>query len=311
MNLLYCFDDGYNKQACLSILSFAKQNLSDINIYIIHQNPGSFDIYKDILKNYKNISLYFYKFNNKDNIQLPLKEFDHISEATYYRLFIEQHLPVNLREILYVDADVFCINNIENRYIHIFNEMNKSKFTIAARNDGSLKNNEKLFKDLNLKDSYFNAGVMFINLELWRKSNTTNFLIEKLEEIKHKITFWDQDVLNAHFDGEYFQLDEGMNFYPPELFDNEKYKQLKRNVSLIHYAGSKKPWKLSGGINFLANFYHDLHYDVFEKHHITFDYKRVDFFNLIKSVFTLRIFELNYPLQYIKETISNLINNHE
>ena len=87
---------------------------------------------------------------------------------------------------------------------------------------GVLKNNEKLFKDLNLKDSYFNAGVMFINLELWRKSNTTNFLIEKLEEIKHKITFWDQDVLNAHFDGEYFQLDEGMNFYPPELFDNEK-----------------------------------------------------------------------------------------
>ena len=102
-------------------------------------NPESFDIYKDILKNYKNISLYFYKFNNKDNVQLPLKEFDHISEATYYRLFIEQHLPVNLREILYVDADVFCINNVENKYIHIFNEMDKSKFTIAARNDGVLK----------------------------------------------------------------------------------------------------------------------------------------------------------------------------
>ena len=34
--------------------------------------------------------------------------YGHISEATYYRLFLDKYLPDNLDYILYVDADIIC-----------------------------------------------------------------------------------------------------------------------------------------------------------------------------------------------------------
>ena len=46
LNLLYCFDSGYNVQTFVSINSFIK-NLKEykFNIFIIHQNPASFNEY--------------------------------------------------------------------------------------------------------------------------------------------------------------------------------------------------------------------------------------------------------------------------
>ena len=33
----------------------------------------------------------------------------HVSEATYYRLYMDDYLPDNLSSIVYLDADVVCV----------------------------------------------------------------------------------------------------------------------------------------------------------------------------------------------------------
>ena len=71
---------------------------------------------------------------------LPVGISDHISEATYYRLFIEQHLPNDIDEILYIDPDVVCLNN-NHIYEHPYEYM---AYKIANEYNKTLVNKYKI-----------------------------------------------------------------------------------------------------------------------------------------------------------------------
>ena len=47
INLLYCFDKNYNKQAYISIMSILKKLDSDVSLHILHNEPESFLFYKN------------------------------------------------------------------------------------------------------------------------------------------------------------------------------------------------------------------------------------------------------------------------
>ena len=53
---------------------------------------------------------------------------------------------------------------------------------------------------------------MFINLKKWREDKITDALIDTMDNIKESIQYWDQDVLNSYFDGDYFEIQEKFNF---------------------------------------------------------------------------------------------------
>ena len=92
MNFIYCFDTNYNSQAFTSIISLLDCVDKKIDIFIIH-NDENFD--KKIPKkinNHRNLNSYiFIVFRNR--ILLPNIPNTHVSEATYYRLFLENYLP--------------------------------------------------------------------------------------------------------------------------------------------------------------------------------------------------------------------------
>ena len=46
LNLLYCIDENYNKQAYISIASILENTSQEINVYIIHKSPTSFQEYR-------------------------------------------------------------------------------------------------------------------------------------------------------------------------------------------------------------------------------------------------------------------------
>ena len=90
-----------------------------------------------------------------------------MSEATYYRFFIEEHLPKNVKNLIYLDADILTINDPIDLINNQFNKMNKSEFFISVRSENETEN-----KNLKLSNSkYFNAGVMLINYEKWLKKD--------------------------------------------------------------------------------------------------------------------------------------------
>ena len=146
----------------------------------------------NILKVYK-VNLNNYKFPNIHG--------SHVSEATYYRLFIQDYLEDDIEFITYLDCDAFCINNplptIENE----IKNLKKSELVISSIRETSLTEHGK---QINMKsDKYFNAGVMVINFETWKKNNLKDHFLKILNTFNTKLRFWDQDVLNIYFDRNY------------------------------------------------------------------------------------------------------------
>ena len=308
MNLLYCFDRNYNRQAFISISSFIEQNHSNLNIYIIHEDPSTFEFYEKKLLEKVNINLKVYRFQKPNNISLPFKDSDHVSEATYYRLFIENYLESDLTEILYIDVDVICLKNIEDIYLETIQRLNESKMCFAAKPSGEKGGGsldfDKFLNSLNIDSTYFQAGVMFINLDVWKKLNFSENLISKLIEIRDSIVFWDQDVLNSLVNGSFLPIQESLNYISN---NTNNLDNIMDQAYLLHYAGSKKPWTISGGVNSVANFYHELNLKIMKSYHIEYSYKRVEFINLIKMILNREILQLKSPIRYIMRSLINII----
>jgi len=156
-------------------------------------------------------------------------------------------------------------------------------------------------------NSYFNAGVMIINYDLWIKNNCKNSLLNATELLYEKVNFWDQDILNFVFDEKYNVLSNNLNF--PAEINNKEFTRDLRSVIFLHYSGSNKPWTVLGAINSLSKDFHYNYSLVFgEKYMIRSNYKKGAIKDLILNVINLKVFALNYPLEFIKLTIRSVLS---
>ena len=55
LNFLYCFDANYNLQARNSIISLLDKSLKEVSIFIVHQNPTSFEEIKKEIAEHRNL----------------------------------------------------------------------------------------------------------------------------------------------------------------------------------------------------------------------------------------------------------------
>ena len=261
MNLLYCVDKNYNLQCYTSIKSHVSNTKSPLRIYIIHQDPDTFS--KELVESFSENKIEILEvidfqenlIRDDSNLINDIKN-SHVSIATYFRLFIDKHLPSNMTQIVYLDADVICIKNFEMEYGEIFKLMREGNYVISSRTIGGESGNEENFQRLGLENrKYFNAGVMFIDLELWRRKN-----IEKnLQNLLYKDTykFHDQDILNKYFDGDYLELYDHMNYLMNQEEQYEKIiiKYVEESAKLLHYVGASKPWHTDSANSKYSSYY--------------------------------------------------------
>jgi lipopolysaccharide biosynthesis glycosyltransferase len=288
MNFLYCFDKNYNIQASISIHSLLEHLETKVNIHIIHKNPHSFNKLLKKIKKHKNLSnIFIHKFNK--SLDFPKLEEAHVSEATYYRIFISDYIDEHIEDLIYLDADTVIVNNPESDLISISQELNSSNKTIAAKTEKSLSEHSK---KLTGNENYFNAGVMFINYKKWLANNSMQGLLLKMNEIQNKIIFWDQDVLNAYFNGEYLEINDSYN-YKVDVDDPKQGKIDIKNIKILHYVGKSKPWTVRGASKDNSIYYQNKYDELFFlPYHISNNWKRQAFddlrtlykFNLIKRV---------------------------
>lgn len=97
-----------------------------------------------------------------------------------------------------------------------------------------------------------NAGFMVVNLKKVREVYPAIMLIALCNARPWK--YMDQDILNILFQGKIRYLDYDWNFrmdydsigilHITECLNNPHYQ--RKNPKIIHFAGSAKPWKISG-----------------------------------------------------------------
>ena len=271
INFLYCFDENYNIQAYISISSLLENVNEKINIFVIHKNPKKFKKYFRKIKQHKNLNkVVIYKFEK--NFNFPALDEAHVSEATYYRLFISDYIPEQIDHLIYLDADTVVINPVLENFKQLKSELLRSKNTVSVKTELDLSDS---VSRLDLKNKkYFNAGVMVIDFKKWINNNLSEKLISKMEQIYANIFFWDQDVLNAYFDGDYIELDEKYNF-KIDVDDINQKKCEKSDAKIVHYVGKSKPWTVRGSVKENSIFYQSTYNRLFFlPYHISNNWKQ-------------------------------------
>lgn len=194
MNIVYTCQDNYANIAGVSIYSLLKSN-SDNEIHIYFLDSGLTEESKKRMRkmcfNHKNAQIDFFDVSNLlKKYSEKLTAFQN-NYATYAKLFMELLLPKNLEECLYIDADTLILNSINS----IFNE--KNDCTLYMGYD-VVYPKHKTSLSLNPQDKYFNAGVIFVNLNRWRENNYSDKIISLLSKETSYI-YGDQDIFNTLF----------------------------------------------------------------------------------------------------------------
>lgn len=253
-NICYSLDSNYAEQLAVSITSILKNadNDDNINIYILDGGLKKDDKNKiELLKNIKAFNINYLSVNEKEFKDCPLlakqgeqhKDY-HVTLPTYFRFKIAGLLS-KLPKVLYLDCDVIIRTSLKELF-----EISLDGYSVAMVLDSE---STKEAKRLNIK-KYYNAGVMLINLDYWRKNNVEQQLFNCAKNNQDIILWQDQDIINLSLNQSIKEIDKVWN-YQYFQYENVVAEDLA-NISILHLAGRFKPWLMP----FESNIYDEYYY---------------------------------------------------
>jgi len=304
LNFLFAFDNNYNKQACVAIYSLLEKVDEKINIFLILDLTNNNFKIPEKIKEHKNLSTLTIKEINttKDVYNI---EFAHVSKATFYRLYLSNLFDDENIDFIYLDSDIICVSNPIKKINEVFDEMKLQDKSLAFVDEFYKYENDEPFLRLKMKgEKYFNAGVMFVNLNKWNENDYTNKSFEVIEELKDDAKFWDQDILNSMVDGNYLSIDSTLNFKTSGLSDSAI---LGSNI-FIHYSGKSKPWDVGGIFEEFAMEYHKLFTELFNlNYHLVCKNRKNSLKKLINRLKLIRYFQISFIAKYYFSSIIAII----
>jgi len=250
MDIVCCIDNNYVKYCIVTLVSIFENNRNEkINIHLVGvdiSEEGSRLIKDTVVERYKqNLSIYAV---DKDKLLKDFEGFDykHISIISCLRLFLPEILPNTLSKALFLDCDLIVRKPIKDLW-----DINISQYAIGAVED--MWSDKQSYYDrlqYDRKYSYFNGGVLLVNLDYWRENNIQNRLLEYVKNNPEKLVIIDQDMLNAvlHDQKTFIPLKWNVQdgFFRVHRYIRKEVwaelDQIIKDPAIVHYTGGKKPW---------------------------------------------------------------------
>ena len=236
--VFFSTDDNYIPYLDVAIASLAENASPKYRYRIIILNTGleSENIAKVKRHEHSDFVIDFINISESvREIKARFKNVYHFSIVTYYRLFIASLFP-QYDKIVYLDCDLVTLGDISELY-----NVDLGDNILGAVPDQYVGNtNEfRLYAEKAIgvnPDTYFNAGVLLINLKQFRKNNIENKFIKFITEYDFDLLDPDQAYLNYLCFGKTYTLPNGWNKAPTEI-------PCEGNKNIVHYALYKKPWQ--------------------------------------------------------------------
>lgn len=182
-----------------------------------------------------------------ENFPLKGDGADYWSIVTYYRLYAADLLPKDVDKVLYLDCDTIVDGQIGGLF-----DMDWSGYAVGVVSDMCV-NWTNYYEHLHYDRSlgYFNAGVVLMNLDYWRKNGIGQKCLDFLGEHYDWVVNNDQDVLNYVCRDKKKNLPLTFNYqiqfrmsYFFRTFSDEMKEQVVETSKpvIIHYAAELKPW---------------------------------------------------------------------
>ena len=236
--VFYACDDNFVKYTVVSLQSMKEHASRDQKycIHVLHTNISK--EMQDVMYamqdeqfqiRFDDVTDYLKSISDK----LPLR--DYYSKTTYFRLFIAEMFP-EYEKAIYIDSDTVVLGDIADLYAYDLGD----NYVGAAREQAMVQTDvygTYVEKVLGIdRNAYFNAGLLVINCEQFRKQRVLDQFIELLHVYNFVVT-QDEDYLNLICKGQVFWLPQQWN---TEVFGNIDYPE--ESICVLHYIMVSKPW---------------------------------------------------------------------
>ena len=236
--VFYACDDNFVKYTIVSLQSMMEHASKDrtYEIHVLHTNISEEMQQKmytmqneNFTVQFDNVTEYLHEIQEK----LPLR--DYYSKTTYFRLFIAEMFP-KLDKAVYIDSDTVVLGDIAQLYDY---ELGDSY--VGACNEQVMIQEDVygtyVEKVLGVeRNNYFNAGMLVINCEQFRKNQVLRQFIELLLTYNFVVT-QDEDYLNLICHNKVCWLPQKWNV---EVFGTIPCPE--EEICVLHYIMVSKPW---------------------------------------------------------------------
>lgn len=249
INLLFSIDNGYVDQFKVTLYSIV-ENCSDKQLAVYVLQPQLLEQSAAITAFCQALGVSYYPVVVDDALFANAPTTDRYPKTIYYRLLAHEMLPDHLDKILYLDADILCLNDLTSLY-HL--DMTGKLYAAASHiedndmmdfiNKRRLQNEEA--------PSYFNSGVLLMNLSTIRQTVSAQAIFDYIEKYRSVLFLPDQDVLNGLYGHQTILIPEEIFNYDARhslfyLIRSNREWDLDwviNHTVFLHFCGRDKPWK--------------------------------------------------------------------
>lgn len=174
-------------------------------------------------------------------------ESDRIPTTAYFRIAIPNFLKrTDIHRAIYLDCDIVALQPIEAIW-----SIDLGDKLVAAIEDAGFHQRLDAMEIDAKNNTYFNSGVMIIDLDKWRAEKITEQVLNFASTNQEELRFHDQDALNAILHDRWLVLHPKWNAQAYILLDKKdyptkigqiEYAETRQEPALVHYSGHIKPW---------------------------------------------------------------------
>lgn len=247
----YIFENNISKFNKWQMKRFVKNRNQDIEF--ISVNTDIIDSGRD-----------FYQKEFQEEVSVNINRLKHVSKIAEVRLYLAEILKKE-DKLLYLDGDIIVTTDLKPLWEYDLNG------NVVAMGDDIFKYMKKLFNGKPYEyshypyDTYYNAGVILMDLKKMREEGWCQRLVDEFN--KHpEYHFHDQDVINIVLHNNIQRFPEKWNMQ----VDKPWPLTIKPRKGIYHYIGKWKPWVFNQRTYFIRHYktYQRLYMSYWEKSYL-------------------------------------------
>ena len=271
MNIVYASDEGYCQHMAVSIVSLIEHNKSEQLTFHILSDGISMekeDQLRAMVRGYGKKIVFYPIEHLMEEMKGQIYGLDtgRFRITTLARLLMGSILPRMVTKVLYLDCDTVVLRSIAPLYrLRLDDDM----AAMAAEPTIYPEVKEKI--GLTEEDTYFNAGMLLLNLSAWRLEDMEANCFAYYNQMGGQLPFNDQDVLNHVLKGRIRRVGQTYDFITNYYYfryetlcaksasfalgeSKESFHLAKHHPVIVHFASDERPWN-RGNLNHYTRAY--------------------------------------------------------
>lgn len=271
MNIVYASDDGYCQHMAVSIVSMIEHNKTEQLIFHILSDGISEDNKRKIqeMLRFYGRKVNFYPIDGlMEELQDKIRGLDtgRFRITTLARLLMGSILPETVTKVLYLDCDTVVLRNISSLY-----NMRLNNCIAAMAAEPTIYPEVKEILGLTAEDTYYNAGMILLNLSLWRSEGKESDCFNYYNTMGGKLPFNDQDIINYVLKDRIKRVGQTYDFITNYYYfrystlvsksssyangeSRQSFNLAKHHPHIVHFASDERPWN-RGNFNHYSRAY--------------------------------------------------------